>query len=117
MPHSSASPFGPFIHEGEALAGPVKRHYPCVIAVKEKPRLGFAGPQASNHHIVFTVRSLACSASLVLHQPAPAFPARLKLFRTNGPVVRTAAVQKDCTVKKNKHLNKSHFQRKNDVDD
>ena len=63
------------------------------------------GPQASDHQIVSTVRSLDCAVPPILNQLASVFPARLKLFRTNGPVVLTATIQNDCTAK-NKHLNK-----------
>lgn len=88
------------------LAGLVKQHYQCVIVVNEHPRLGCTGPQASDHQIVSTVRSLDCTVPLILNQLASVFPARLKLFRTNGPMALTAAIQNDCTAK-NEHLNKS----------
>lgn len=64
------------------------------------------GPQASDHQIVSTARSLDGTVPPILNQLASVFPARLKLFRTNGPVALTAAVQTVCTAK-NKHLDKS----------
>lgn len=88
------------------LAGLVKWHYQCVIVVNEHSRLGCTGPQASDHQIVSTVRSLESIVPLILNQLASVFPARPKLFRTNGPVALTAALQNDCTAK-NKLLNKS----------
>lgn len=107
MPHSSAPQPVRCIHQIRTLAGPVKQPYLCLTVVNENPRLGWTAPQALAHPIVFTVRRLDCSASLILNQLASVLPARLKLFRTNGPVVLAGAVQDECTVK-NKHLNKTY---------
>lgn len=63
------------------------------------------GPRAPDHQIVSTVRSLDGTVPPILNQLASVFPARLKLFGTNGPVALAAAIQNDYTAK-NKHLDK-----------
>lgn len=80
-----------------------------MIVVNEHPRLSRTGPQASGHQIVSTVRSLDSAMPLILNQLASVFPARLKLFRTNGPVALAAVIQNESTAK-NKHL-KSNFKK------
>lgn len=64
--------------------------------------MGCARPQASDHQIVSTVRSLDRTVPLIPNQLVSVLPARLKLFRTNGPVALAAAIQNGCTAIKKK---------------
>lgn len=81
-----------------------------MIVVNEHPCLGCMRPRASGHQTVSSVRSLGSAGLSFLNQLASVFPARLKLFRTNGPVVLTAMIQNGCTANKNlDKLFKSNF--------
>lgn len=84
--HSSASQPVHFIHPGEAFACPLRQHYNGVIVINELPSLGCRRPRAPDRQIVFTVRSLVLAVPLIHDQLASVFPARINLFRTNGPV-------------------------------
>lgn len=85
--HSSASQPVHFIHPGEAFACPIRQHYSSVIVINELPSSGCRGPRAPDRQVVFTVRSLDLAVPLILDQLLSVFPARINLFRTNGPVV------------------------------
>lgn len=85
--HSSASQPVHFIHPGEAFACPNRQHYNGVIVINELPNSGCRRPRAPDRQIVFTVRSLDLAVPLIHDQLPSVFPARINLFRTNGPVV------------------------------
>lgn len=85
--HSSASQPVHFIHLGEAFACPIRQHYSSVIVINELPSSGCRGPRAADRQVVFTVRSLDLAVPLFLDPLLSLFPARINLFRTNGPAV------------------------------
>lgn len=58
-----------------------------MIVINELPNSGCRRPRAPDRQIVFTVSSLDLAVPLIHDQLASVFPARINLFRANGPVV------------------------------